>query len=598
MASRAPHRFGWLRLAAAALLVLPLHVASAPSQDVDPFVEPAATPPPGTDPFGGTPSTEPGKNPFDLPPTAVPTPIPGSDPFSATPAPGQGSNPFDLPAAKPANPFDDTATIPAAAPTTAPPTAPTAAQGEIKALMVLSTEAGFQSVEQIQQLAKDCRDAGFTRVYIEARTAFGVAFASRIEKPMQFINPTFPNPVAELRRALPPGTEIFAVVSLLPSYSALVGSRPAATHIFGNQPDFIAQSVTGAIVAPDNRIHLDPGNPDAVFYLRGVLEEIDSVLAPDGYLFTGVGYPGAEWGYSPVAVSRFRGVVGGQGNPLPDDPTWSSWRRARVSDLIGDVRDTIQRARPGTRVGVMVGTGGAAPPATWEQWIESPSYSRHMTDWLSWCQDSRLDELTIEISERISAQGNILDEWVAFLNKNKGPVVGLISVSGGHNFLQGLSHQFSTTRSRGLGTILSHYAQPVRGSSRGFYSSLPNTIFSGASGRPVPGEPLKGERESRQFGPMDPPPPEAPSTKSTPVVVTNPLENRPLKFSTPTPVPTLVQERAVVPEAITRKVYLKSGMMMEAVVTEITDTSITLEPTGSGAVVISRSAVARIEPPL
>ncbi len=470
------------------------------------------------------------------------------------------------------------------------------AAARVQGVYTYATQPGFQSFNQLQEMAERFDSAGFNRLYAEVRTIFGTAYDSDLEKPFSYIRAGYTNPLAEARELLPDETEIYAVVWLLPSYSAAAGRTPPKSSLFGRNPGLMNRDIEGDVVAAGNAISMDPGNPEARAYLENLVLEIDRIVKPDGYLFRGLEYPGARWGYSDRAVQAFRTLVGGTGNPPPDDPTWTAWRRAQLGELLLRLRRALVEERgEEIPIGVYIKTDGM-PPTTWEQYQQSPQYAERMQDYIRWVSEGTADEITFEVHERLRAQENTLEPWVNFANNNAYSAIPIISLGGHENFTNALVNQYATVRSRGVGTMLHHYAKPVRSNPRGFYETLPNLVFGNAPGRPIPGVPLSGRAESRRFARMAEPPPRVAAATATPREGSG-LE-QPLVFSTPTPQPTPTKEPQMVPESINRQITLASGEEVEAVVLEVTPSTITFRQEGSSAIVIPRSLVVNIQPPL
>ncbi len=544
-----------------------------------PATDPGATPPPN--PFSDAAESTPVENPFLEPEkTAAPAATPAATTAAAEPAP---------------------TTTGAVAETT--PTfsrrslVPHGDSGEIRGVYVLSSVGGFQSSEQVAALAADVRAANFNRVYPEIRTSRGLAVSSDTETVLPFISPAFPNPAAQLKDQLAGAAKVFPVLSVLPAYSAITGTKPLAGNILTKFPAFRNQTDTGEFVAPDNDVCLDPGNPAVQEYLATILLEIDTKILPEGYLFTGFGYPGKNWGYSPRAVAEFRSIVGGSGPPPPDDPTWCAYRRDQLTKLMAKLKGVVVKDRPGVKFSVLIKTSGP-PPLNWDEWIASPTYANQMQDWIGWCRDGIVDEIVLEVHERLAPQGNNLEEWINFVNSNCAPARPVISLAGGLNFNESLTTQMGMVRGRGVGTLLHHYAAPTRSTSRGFFASLPDIVFNVPPGKPLPPKAIMGTTEFRTFARM-PNPPAAMATKTPEAVAfINPLQDKPLVFNTPSPIPTPSPLPKFVPEAITRKVTLVSGVVVEAVVLEVTPESLTIQQAGSVPMEFPRSRIARVEPPL
>ncbi|MBI1291714.1 family 10 glycosylhydrolase [bacterium] len=570
-----------------------------------------------------------GPNPFDDPfaapdpgaQSATPTPTPAepsSDPFSSpdsaaeSGAPFISNNPFDSPAATPAaqptNPFEASGSNRPAVLSDIPlvQLRPVPLEsGEIRGIYVLAADRGYQNSVQLEELVSDINTGGFSRVYAEVRTVLGVAYVSGLEESLPSIGTAFPNPLGTLRNRLEQKKRLIAVVNVLPAYAAATGGRPPLRNPIGRFPEYANRSLDDREIAPDNVIYMDPGDPDVVRYLSAIVREIDTQIAPDGYLFTGVRYPGADWGYSPGAVKAFRAAVGGEGAPPADDPVWSAWRRDRLTQLIRSLRNTIISARPDVTVGVLIETSGP-PPNTFEEYIASSTYKDSMVDWISWAREGLVSELVFQVHERVSPDDSIR-AWAGFAGNNQYNTSAIISLAGYMNFSEQFRRQVEAVRSRGLGTVIYHYASPIRDRPRGFYQSLPNVFYRSRPGRIVETRPIDGPWESRIFTRMFSPPAQVLRNTPTPTPATDVLGSKPLEFATPSPIPSPTPVPSYIPSSDPRRIVLSSGSEFDAIVLEVTPVRMTVQRVTLKAgkvverlapVTIERRTVASIEPPL
>lgn len=554
----------------------------------DPFASPS------DDPFSSPPDTT-SEDPFSIP----------DDPFT-----GPGS-PFDAPITDPFAP--PILATPSPTPTPVATPLPRVAlprvgiqegRFDIRGIFVTSTSAGIQDTGQVFRLARDVRAARFNRVYVEVRTPYGVAYPSQIEPSLGFINRAFPSPVQLLRDELgDESVEIIAVVDLLGVYNSTAGARPPESNPAGRFPEYVNLAIDGRSIAPDNLIYLDPGNPEARRYLSGVIFEIMRTIQPDGFLFRTAHYPGSDWGYNQEAVRVFRETVGGTGNPPPDDPTWSAWRRDQLTELLRELRDAIALVNPATPIGILV-PGEIRPPTTWNEWLDTPDYSEMMMDWMFWSRAGIIDEVTVRYHYRNVPQDDSLRRWVDFLNSNVGMTRPVMYFSGQRNTSQGLRFMFDRVRAFGVGTLLHHYADPARDFSPGFYASVPNILYRGRFGNPLTRRALTGTEEIRHFSLMRNPPPTHRSTlvADADLPFNWDVEVDPditeLRFTTPTPIPSPTPVETRHPEQILRKITLTTGRQFEAVVLEVTPTQMTLRSPDSAPLTLSRQIIRRVEPPL
>lgn len=533
--------------------------------------------------------------------------VPFLDPFGPAPNDGEPGNVED--------PFLSPARIPRATPTATPAPTPLprvrvprfrvtspGSREEIRGIYVSALGPGIQDTGRVNQLTRDITAARFNRAYVEVRIPGGVAYPSQVEPTLGFLTRAFPNPVQLMKDNLDGEARIIAVVDLLGAHDAASGSRPSGDSPVNRYPGYVNRSLDGRTIAHDNLIYLDPGNPEVRRYLAGIVFEIARTIEPDGFLFRTAHYPGREWGYSDAAVDAFREAVGGEGPPSPDDPVWSSWRRAQVTNLLRDVRDAIELVSPGVPIGVQV-HGAISPPSSWEDWTHGGDYSGRMMDWLRWSRDGLVEEVYLQYHFRNNPQDDSLRRWVDFLNSNVGAAQPVISLSGQRNTAQGLRNMASQTRAFGVGTVIHRYGAPARDYSSGFYASVPNVIFRSAFGNPLARRPILGEMEIRDFSPMVNPPPAAEQDEpSAPLPFAGRGEERDdlsgLRFETPTPVPTPARVRGERPERILRVVTLANGTRIEAIVVEVTEDSITLQTPDGVPVTLPRRTVREVDPPI
>jgi uncharacterized lipoprotein YddW (UPF0748 family) len=547
-------------------------------------------------------------------PFAMPTPTPVV-PFTE---PGREDAPFD--------PFADTTS---AAPFIAPPVdaaTPTpvprlAREGrlvvlpadiEARGLFVTLSGPSLQSANGLTQLVTDFRQGAFNRIYGEVRVPEGMGYDSAIETPMNFITTIHSNPLADLRERIEQRGQIFAVVDVLPVFTATLGLRPTDNSPAGRYPEYLTQSVDGRLIADDDRMYFDPGHPEARKYLAAVVFEIAQRVQPDGIVLRGLTYPGANWGYNSTAVAEFRRAVGGTGNPPPGDATWSAWRRAQITSLLGELTAAAQAGNPGVLVAVNIVIDRNQPPlTTLGSYLESVYYKERFQDWLAWTQQRTIDELLVDFHLRHEPQDPRLRRWVEFLNSNSGDpkpndgveegVRRVISLSGALNDTQALRAQANIVRGFGVGTVLWHHANPTRDYSAGFYAGLTRTIYQTPFGRPSFQRPVGLVQQQMVFVPMAVPPPTYVSKvaeRPTPVSADAILSGANLVFATPTPIPSPTPMPRVVPEAILRTVKLRSGRTLKAVVLEARPDSITLQEERGQPIAVPRNAVASIEPPI
>ncbi len=74
----------------------------------------------------------------------------------------------------------------------------------------------------------------------------------------------------------------------------------------------------------------------------------------DGIHLDLVRYMGADWGYNPTSLERYRAETGTVGTPDPQDEGWKQWRREQVTNLMRQVYLRSIAIRPDIKVSAAV----------------------------------------------------------------------------------------------------------------------------------------------------------------------------------------------------------------------------------------------------
>lgn len=192
------------------------------------------------------------------------------------------------------------------------------------------------------------------------------------------------------------GAKVFAAA---PAFHLPAGSNwvPAVS------PDWLALLRTGH--APPGG-PLDPGHPDARKAVRDRILSVARQPGLDGVALTGLGYSGAETGFSDNDLAQFRTVVESsltreQKDALAILPgrdvwtrmfpdRWARWRRDNVTGFLQGLHRALKAEMPAEEIVVTVSVGG--PFATWEA---SDAYNARSQDVMYWKQQGILDAMLL-----------------------------------------------------------------------------------------------------------------------------------------------------------------------------------------------------------
>jgi hypothetical protein len=179
---------------------------------------------------------------------------------------------------------------------------------------------------------------------------------------------------------------------------------------------------------------LDPGHPDAARYMADVAVELASSYDVDGVHLDLVRYAGAQMGYNPTSLARYRrrfGITAGADPPSRSDPRWQQWRRDQVTALVRRIYLDCLAVKPGLKVIASV-IGWGSGPVDDRTWRGTSAYGDVFQDWLGWLQEGIVDvALPMNYDDEANPEQRAwFDRWLAWERTHQGkrhvaPGVGL-----------------------------------------------------------------------------------------------------------------------------------------------------------------------------
>jgi uncharacterized lipoprotein YddW (UPF0748 family) len=217
---------------------------------------------------------------------------------------------------------------------------------EFRGLWVDAFGPGFFNAEQVKKLAADCRKYNFNAVVVEMRRR-GDAFYNSNYDPRTTIITTNFDALAEIIKECHTGTPRIEVHCWVVSHFIWSWEKPPKqpNHIFNRHPEYLMKDSIGQKFIGKGYF-LDPGNPDASLTIYNMAKDIVSRYDIDGFHWDYCRYPNQDSGYNETAIKRFNEEFGLNGQPLPNDPKFSEWRRRQVTDFLRWVDADLLEIKP------------------------------------------------------------------------------------------------------------------------------------------------------------------------------------------------------------------------------------------------------------
>ncbi len=159
-------------------------------------------------------------------------------------------------------------------------------------------------------------------------------------------------------------------------------------HVVHSHPEWLSKTATGSRQDEENNHFLDPGHPEVQDFLVDVCKEVVRLYPVDGLHLDYIRYPGAEWGYNPVALERFQRETGRKDVPAPKDEQWSAWRREQVTSLVKRISAEVHAIRPTLKLSAATITWGGVPN---KDFTKTRAYQEALQDWVGWVRNGYID---------------------------------------------------------------------------------------------------------------------------------------------------------------------------------------------------------------
>ncbi len=213
----------------------------------------------------------------------------------------------------------------------------------------------YRYPDDVRTIIRNCADMGFNTVLWQVRGSGTVTYPSNLEpwsEEFDYAAPGFDPLALAVQEAHRRGLRIEAWVNILPGWKG-TKPPPLKNQLWNTHPDwFLRDSAGNRQPLGDFYLILNPCLPEVRQHIAGVIDEITSRYDVDGIHMDYVRYawdttPGAEKKYP--RDQRTLALYQNETGKRPDDDltAWKHWRANQLTRLVSDIRNTIDRRRPG-----------------------------------------------------------------------------------------------------------------------------------------------------------------------------------------------------------------------------------------------------------
>ena len=162
---------------------------------------------------------------------------------------------------------------------------------------------------------------------------------------------------------------------------------PPDSELARRHPDWLTQKRDGgrtSISAAGEVAWLNPFRPEVQKLILDLVLEVAGQYDGDGIQFDDHMSLPREFGYDPFTTALYKKETGKLPPINPEEPGWVKWRADKITDFMGQLRQSLQARRPGSIVSISPNYYDFA-------------YKLQLQDWLEWVRKGIADEVIIQI---------------------------------------------------------------------------------------------------------------------------------------------------------------------------------------------------------
>ncbi len=262
-----------------------------------------------------------------------------------------------------------------------------AVKPEFRGVQVHTWIPGMLSAQEIDDTIKWTKSCNMNVIMFQARKVGDAYYNSAYEPRAANIkgDKDFDPIGYAVKKSHENGIQVWAWVNVYRVWGG--GKAPYPNHITNTHPEWLNKTIDGKSNSSGDGQFLDPGIPEVRDYTVKIIGDILSKYDVDGIMLDFVRYPGRDWGYSDIAVSRFNKAYNRTGKPDPKDLTWARWRREQVTQMVRDIKKEIDRQKPYVTFSAATIPWGPCPTS----WNKTDAYTATFQDWRLWMEQGLLD---------------------------------------------------------------------------------------------------------------------------------------------------------------------------------------------------------------
>src|ERR1051326_2217245 len=307
---------------------------------------------------------------------------------------------------------------------------------EFRALWVDGFHAGIRTPDEAEQLVAAAKRGGFNTLIVQVRRRGDALYLHSFEP--------YVEDVAQIPGFDPLGNIIELAHHNAMKLPAWINPPPVwrdqappkdPSHVFNQHGPtatgddmWLTSDHVGAVKFPVGYF-LDIGNPAAADYIARVYLNVVRNYDVDGIHFDYIRYPetdgkqlprGADVGYNPTSLARFRRATGRTDTPEPGDQQFIEWRREQVTALVRRVYLEAKAIKPKLKItGAVIAWG--RPPATEQDFENVAPMQRIFQNWHAWLRDGFLD-VAVPMNYAAESRPQVrewFNGWIEFEKKHQ-----------------------------------------------------------------------------------------------------------------------------------------------------------------------------------